>query len=255
MSFDFFNTSHLAFGSKLTQAFSELDRQLSSAESNLARLEEYLEIVNIYSGRNYRVALPTAGNKPVRTNELYDSLKGKTAYNIFCDSDNSSLSFRVTLYNQSTHLITKASGFTTLREGYAYVKTTITNNLPEKTITFVKDETPTKGTLLFKFRKDKGTNFVNLTDVNSMLMIDPGDFEAYRSISKGSTISFPYTADDYEAICVIGQVPYLNVKLNGKEVIKGGGIVSKRYAILYLKPGDVVSAGSIQTGFKINYGI
>lgn len=59
MTFDFFNTSNLAFGSKLTKAFNQLDRLCNEAEENIAKFLNQQSIFRDYVHRNYQVPVPT----------------------------------------------------------------------------------------------------------------------------------------------------------------------------------------------------
>lgn len=254
MSFDFFNTSHLAFGSKLTYAFNELEKQLSIAENKVEKIREYLEIINQYSGRNYRVPQPDSAESPVRTNELFDIFNDKKAsiQYFYYDNSTQSLNLKVLLYDQNNNVMTMASGSTTLKEGYCYVKKAITNNSSNKTLTFVPEKDSKQGTLLFRYNIGSN-NQINITEMGSDIQLEQGDECGYSRMSKGSNITFPYTASGYECICVVGQNDNTNVTLNGRTIAKGGGYNMKRHVILYLKNGDVVSGSGITSGFKINY--
>ena len=254
MSFDFFNTSHLAFGSKLTYAFNELEKQLSIAERNIEKISEYLEIVNQYSGRNYRVPQPDSAESPVRTNEIFDLFNDKKAsiQYFYYDEGTSTINLKLLLYDQNNNVMTMASGSTTLKEGYCYVKKAITNNSPSKTLSFVENKDSKEGTMLFKYSVGSN-NQINITEMGSDIQLEQGDECGYSTISKGSNISFPYTASGYECICIVGRDNNTEVTLNGRVVAKGGGYNMKRHVILYLKKGDVVSGGGISSGFKINY--
>ena len=61
MAFDFFNTSNLAFGAKLTRAFKQLNDLLDAAEEHLTVVYGDLYIYGEYIDRNYLVPVP---NRP-----------------------------------------------------------------------------------------------------------------------------------------------------------------------------------------------
>ena len=48
MTFDFFNTSNLAFGSKLTKAFNQLDRLCNEAEENIAKILSFNPMIILF---------------------------------------------------------------------------------------------------------------------------------------------------------------------------------------------------------------
>lgn len=254
MSFDFFNTSHLAFGSKLTQAFNELEKDYQIASNNLASINEYLEIINQYASRNYRVPQPDSPTAPVRTNEIFDVFNDKPAniIDFYYDSSEQKVYLKILFYDKNTNLMTMAEGNTTIKNGYCYTKKSITNNYPNKTLSFTDSKQDNLGVLLFQYNVNS-QGIINLTNVSSEIQLEQGDECAYSNISKGSNISFPYTATGYECICVVGKENNNDITLNGRTVIKGGGANMKRHAIIYLKKGDVVAGSGISKGFRIIY--
>ena len=54
MSFDFFNTSYLAFGSKLYAAFVTLENLIMEAEDNLEQVKSDQAIYDEYLNKNYQ---------------------------------------------------------------------------------------------------------------------------------------------------------------------------------------------------------
>lgn len=255
MSFDFFNTSHLAFGSKLTYAFNELEKQLLIAGRNVDKIVDYLDIINQYAGRNYRVPQPDSAESPVRTNELFDLFNDKTA-NIqyfYYDYSTNQIKLKILLYDKNNNIITMASGSTSLRNGYCYVKKAITNNSPNKTLSFIENKDSREGTMLFRYSVN-GNNQINIVESSNDIQLEQGDECGYSTIYRGANIPFPYTASGYECICVVGRDNNTDIYLNGRVIARGGGYNMRRHVILYLKKGDVVGGGGISYGFKINYG-
>lgn len=77
MTFDFFNTSDLAFGGKLTSAFKQLFNKVGQAEDNINSVLEKQAIYSDYFFKNYIVGEPTNATQPCRTNEILDIVKLK----------------------------------------------------------------------------------------------------------------------------------------------------------------------------------
>lgn len=252
MSFDFFNTSHLAFGSKLTQAFTELEKQLEFSKESIIRLQDYLDMVDSYTNRNYRAPVPSGETSPVRTNELFDIFNDKSCYikDLYFNTNDNLVHVKLLLYDQTNNLFTAAAGTSSIKKGYCYVKKSISNNYPIQTLSFSKVQDSSKGTMLFQYRVDN-RNQLNLKNVNSIMLISAADDNEFRSVGFDGDISFPYTATDYECICAVGWTDNLYITLNNRVVCKGSGHKMQRHCILYLKPGDVVNGA--ERGFKIGY--
>lgn len=256
MSFDFFNTSLLAFGSKLTAAFTTLTNNAKYAIENVDKALSELEYYQQYINKNYRVPVPTRSTMAVRVNEIYSVIDESVDIKEL-KYENNTFSVEVTYFNNSTNKITNAVGETsTLKEGYAYVVPSTTNTRMTKEIRFSSsDDKKGNEILLFKFRVDNEGKIFLGGDLRTTLKLFPQDATQYTSLSGGETITFPYTAQDYECICVIGYIDNILVNVNDTTIIKGGGgggYHNRNHAIIYLKKGDVVS-GTIETGFKINY--
>lgn len=77
MTFDFFNTSDLAFGGKLTSAFKQLFNKVEQAEDNIDSVLERQAIYSDYLFKNYIVGEPTNATNPCRTNEILNIIKNK----------------------------------------------------------------------------------------------------------------------------------------------------------------------------------
>lgn len=252
MSFDFFNTSHLAFGSKLTQAFTELEKQLEFSKDSIVRLQDYLNAVDLYTNRNYRAPVPSSETSPVRTNELFDVFNDKSCYikDLYFNTNDNLVHVELLLYDQTNNLFTAAAGTSSIKEGYCYVKKSMSNNYPIQTLSFTKTVDSSKGIMLFQYRVDN-RNQLNLKNVNSIMLISAADDNEFKNIGFDGNIGFPYTASDYECICAVGHTDNFWCDLNGRRICQGQGWVSKRCIFLYLKPGDVVNGPS--WGFKIGY--
>ena len=257
MSFEFFNTSSLAFGSKLTAAFKQLENSLTYSLENVDNVLSTLEYYQQYIDRNYRVPVPTRPQMAVRTNEIYavvDEVR-KIKQLEYSTRDNK-FKVNIVFYNSSTHKVTNAVGETTLKKGYAFVSPAPSNNRLTREIRF-SSESSTQGSeiLLFQYRIDSAGRIFLLGNLVESLNLYPQDATQYTSLSKSGNLTFPYTAKDYECICVVGHRNNFDAKVNGKSIIKGVGGASYtniNHAILYVKKGDVIS-GTINFGFRVNY--
>lgn len=251
MTFDFFNTSLLAFGDKLTTAFTQLENLMAETNKHLDNLISNQAIWQLYNNRAYEVPVPTKPTNAARVRDCLEILK-KAGTAIETEYKDGQLSVRWLLFNSSGWRFTVAQGSTTLKEGYAFISPSISNNSPYRSIKFVENESEmTSGDKkMFHFRIDEYNN-VWLEDGSSDLVdYIPCDFSNYTSISDGGIVTNPYTAKDYECVCAVGAQGSSNVYLNGKRVLSLGD-VAFRYIILYLKPEDVVKSDNYI--FKVKY--
>ena len=75
MSYDFFNTSNLAFGAKITSAFRQLFASTEQARDNIQSVLDRQAIYSDYLFKNYIVGQPTIKTNPCRTNEILNLVK------------------------------------------------------------------------------------------------------------------------------------------------------------------------------------
>lgn len=255
MTFDFFNTSNLAFGSKLTNAFNQLNRMCSESEDNIQKILNQQDVFKQYTYNNYQVPTPTRPQSACRTNELFMVLRGQTVIrDLYFDNNQNGLIVSVLKHDSNTNKITVMTGSTNLREGYAYCAMANSNAQMNKTIEFTeKKETKQDKQFLFGFFLDSSTNAVCLTDSLDTLNLYPQDFTQYTSISKGSDVTLPYTSKAYECICCVGpNGGIFNVSKNGVKIYGGNCLNTRVHAIVYVKPDDVIT-GTVERAFKINY--
>lgn len=255
MSFDFFNTSALAFGAKLTAAFKTLNNNMGYAIDNLNKVLGDLDYYQQYLNKNYRVPVPTRAGMAARTNEIF-ALIDKTVNIKHLELENGLFTVEITFFTMNTSRITDAVGSTELKEGYAFVSPTISNSRTSRNIRFSENNSPEGNEiLLFGFRIDSKNNIMLKGDLRTNLMLFPQDATQYTSLTKGSNVPNPYTARDYECICCVGYENNINVKVNNQTIISGSGSEhhpQRRHCIVYLKPNDVLS-GTFEQAFKINY--
>lgn len=110
MTFDFFNTSDLAFGGKLTSAFKQLFNKVEQAENNIDSVLERQAIYSDYFFKNYIVGEPTNATNPCRTNEMLNIIKNKKGQiSVTLDNNtngNSIVTVRANIYDFINNIIT-----------------------------------------------------------------------------------------------------------------------------------------------------
>lgn len=272
MSFDYFNTSHLAFGAKISKAFLQLNRLLQEGEDNLQDLFQIYEFYAQYIDRNYPAPFPTRPDAPVRAKELYDLLNdGNTLRSIYLDNEGV-LHVTVNLFKRISNRFTIASGSTELKEGFAFCRDSVSNKNYSRDIQFVEEYDDGIGNFLFEFRIDSDNN-INIVGDSYNYYI-PSNFDHITTMEKGDVIFTNqnlsmegYTAEDYEAILLVGygypwdggvnpgnndQKSDLHIRVNDKTVVNVTGWLCRQYGIVYLKPGDVLNA-DCKTAFRIKY--
>lgn len=279
MSFDYFNVSHLAFGSKLTKAFSQLDRLCTEAEDNLVYLYQILDIFGEFIDRNYPCPFPTRGDAPVRAKELFDLLNDANALRkIYLDA-NEDLNVEVIMYKRQSNRFTVGTGKTSLKKGYVFCKDSVSNKNYERDLQFVENYDDGVGHFLFEFRID-GDKHINIVGESKKYFSPSRDFDHISSMEKVTSVlvdtnltnGWSYTAEDYETIICVGYAfwgtrPYhddgaraagakygsiLLVRINDEDVVEVGGADSRQFVVVYLKPGDKLS-GNIKNAIKIKY--
>ena len=110
MTFDFFNTSDLAFGGKLTSAFKQLFNKCKQAEDNIDSVLEKQAIYSDYFFKNYIVGEPTNASNPCRTNEILNIIKNKKGnISVILNNDangNSIATVRANIYDFTNNIVT-----------------------------------------------------------------------------------------------------------------------------------------------------
>lgn len=256
MTFEFFNTSSLAFGSKLTAAFKQLNNTMMYSLENIDRVLSDLDYYQQYIEKNYRVPVPTRPQMAARTNEIFSVIDEMNPIKKLVYEDNL-FKVEISFYDKKTHKITRAHGETEITEGKAFVAPSPSNSRINREIRFTDNDGKAQGSeiLLFQYRIDSEGRIYLLGDLRDRLRLYPQDATQYTSLSKGSSLTFPYTATDYECLCLVGYRNNFDAQVNGSSVIKGvgGGVYDNiNHAIVYVKKGDVIS-GTINFGFKVNY--
>lgn len=260
MSYNFFNTSNLAFGNKLTRAFLNLNKEASDAEDScklfLDRWEYYQGLMN----KNYKVPRPADPDSPCRTDELYSLLSNKPIMIKQMKFVDNKLKVTLLKFNVNTDRITKLTGETELKEGYIFIQEAISNQNPNREIQFVKDPINGVGEQLCQYRVDTD-GVVNLIDDVSPLRLIPFDFTQYTSISYtetlksysiqedykrfdgkseyyGTSSSFTYKVPEDMCIMAIGSQAGLRIRKNGEIFSRYGGYEQGHFVCFYAKKGD-----------------
>lgn len=121
MTFDFFNTSNLAFGGKLTTAFKQLFNQVEQAQDNIDSVLERQAIYSEYLFKNYIVGQPTNGSNPCRTNEILNLVKdinyiGDIDITFSGNNENTAdtLVVNANVYDKTLNIVSKVSTSKTL---------------------------------------------------------------------------------------------------------------------------------------------
>lgn len=250
MTFDFFNTSNLALGSKITSAFNTLNDLADDARKNLDQVFEDQAYFDQFRNRNYQAPNPSRLKSPCRTDELYTLVNDAVVIKELSYNGDKFI-VKINLFDKNSNRYTIASGETRLKEGYAYVPMSISNEDASKVINFSSTVEYFKGTLLFRYRLDNN-GIINLIGDLSNLMLKVKGYEQYRSLSIGEAVGLPYIAGKPECICFVGAPNNMKLTYNDGDVVIGAGRDNVRHSIIYLKKGDKIS-GFASNVFKINY--
>ena len=256
MPFNYFNPSHLAFGSKLTRAFRQLESLTDDVENLIENYSDNLRFFFQYVNRNYRIPFPVSGDSPAQVDQLFDLINDEINIRELEFYDGK-LHVAINYFNRGTNRFTIASGETELKTGYAYMKESISNSNPTQTITFSETESNSSGILLFKYSVDS-ENRVNIANIDyTLLKFKAGGIKHIRSMRIGDEVTLPYTASNYEAILVTGKLVHdglsVSFSTDKGKVVEGGGSTIKMYGVAYLKPNEVLKGSTYDKAYKIIY--
>lgn len=244
MSFKYFNPTDLAFGQRLTAAFTELNNLAASAEENLSILDSQIDLVELAGYRHYQVPIPRELTDPCRSNELYQLLTNKfMAISKFIYEDGK---FQIVayLFNDSTMRITRLEGSSTITEGFVYYKEAYSIAKNEGELVFSEEENFTLGNLFCQYKIDTKKGKIYLIDYNQELDLIPFDWGNITDIKWGEQVAGAnelYKPTDYKCLCIKGHRGDIEVKINGKSVFKGKGSTCTRHHIVYANPSTEIS--------------
>lgn len=258
MTYDFFNTSHLAFGPKITSAFNSLGQLEAAATANLDILFKRLEYYTDISGKNYRVPQPSKETDPCRTAELFDLLDDKVMLIKEMSYKENLFTFRANYFLPTNKKITVMVGTQEMVAGdeyFVYCELATTNTATGKVCEFRKTTDNATGTLLFKVEINPDGIPV-MSELNPNIMIKPTDyFNHYEAIVNKETVGDgTYTATGYECWAFVGNINAGEVRVNGATIMRyrADSDIQYNHTIVYLKPDDVVT-GNITRGVRLYY--
>lgn len=282
MTYDYFNTSNLAFGSKLTKAFVNLTKLSDDVNKKSQAVIDRWAAYQAMLYKNYLVPRPTEADNPVRTSEMYDLMRGNLFFIEQLVFHNNRLYVKMHKFTSSTNRMTKLTGNTTLKRGYAFIQDAISNNNTARTINFVSDMSEGRGNLLFEFRVDK-EGVVNLIDDVSPMALIPNDMTQYNDVAQyeviknfpvedyytrfdglntrgrdgwthyGTSKSFTYTPTEDMCIIAVGSQGAIRVKRGSKIIFQGMGYLKGANSILYVKAGDTYTFDNCLTILRVKY--
>lgn len=212
MSYDFFNTSNLAFGAKITSAFRQLFASTEQARDNIQSVLDRQAIYSDYLFKNYIVGQPTTKTNPCRTNEILNLVKDlgfikKLDITLNGAGENVADSVLVdaNIYNKSYNINTRITGSRTLTaldwntsdainlartncpdsyiDLFIYY-TPAQNNMSmivEPRITLTKSELQEDEEFLMSVRLHKSGEY-SVLSANSKYVLPQGDFNHYIDI-------------------------------------------------------------------------
>lgn len=162
MPFDFFNLSNLAFGSKLTMAFTQLENLVKEAANHIGVLLRDIRVYAQYLNRNYQIGAPVNEDDAVRADELYSLISEKVIVNEISYVGRE-LYIDCIVFNTNTGRITKVSGYTTLTSGYCYFDYAISNSDTFRDARFFSDKNSSHGVELFSFTTNTSAKTASIT--------------------------------------------------------------------------------------------
>ncbi len=255
MTYDFFNAGHLAFGKKLTSVFNSLNQLLLGATDHLQSITDALGYYSQFNNKNYLAPFPNRGDMPARTDEIFNLFDEYTQFKKI-ESDGTTTTFELTIFDKNSSRITNAVGNTTLKEGYAFVKLSTSLDNFTKTIRFSTNSEPNTGEVtICRFAVD-GTN-VLIYDPNSStdLNLSVGEMVNYRDLAITYVGSGDYTCNT-RAECIIARggssSGLFKITLNGTEIFSIGFLqFGIPYTVVYLRKGDKLSGAS--SYYRVDY--
>lgn len=161
MPFDFFNLSNLAFGNKLTLAFTQLERLVKEDREHIDILIRDIRIYAKYLNRNYQIPAPLKGSDGCRVDELFSIISERVIVDNISYSIGE-LRLECIIFSPSTGIVTKLQGYTDLKEGYCYFNRASSNNSVSKPALFFSDKNTVHGIELFKFKTDSKNKTVTI---------------------------------------------------------------------------------------------
>lgn len=263
MSFDYFNTSYLAFGKNLSNVFRSLYKRLNGIEDNLIEIVNYFEKYKDIKDNNYIVDTPESEDKAVNCKFIYDCLNIEPWKIKNISVNNQILTVQVNILNN--YKIGICSGSTEITDGICYIDTLPTSN---KTlgieIKFIAsdnediDTTLRNKVILFEYIFDEN-NQLSLRNVDGRFPIEISNWDKhynnYNLELKNSLLNHPTPRDMVLLVVTNKQSGVANVYLNGVNYYSKPdniGVANSTCVPIYCKKGDVVT-GDIANLYQVNY--
>lgn len=167
MPFEFFNTSYLAFGDRLTKAFRNLAGMLDELDESISQLEQDMAYVNNFIGRNYIVPTPSTNTSPVQGKQIFDVFSLNVCLiNDISINEDGGINVEVKYFNKNSCIFTNATGSSNgMKWGWAILTPSKTNSRIDRDITFTQDLSASqRSDVLFKFYIEK--NRINISEVS-----------------------------------------------------------------------------------------
>lgn len=274
MTYDFFNTSNLAFGSKLTKAFLNLTKTTDDVYIKCQEIFDRWDAYQGYLNRNYAVPRPQEADNPVRSNEMYDLLRGEPFHIEAMKYENGRLQVIIHKFNVNTNRISKLTLNTTAKSGYVFYRESTSNQSGVGKLQRVADMSSGVGTFLFQYRVDND-NVVNIIDDTSDLKLIPFDTNQYTTLTRediqsypirenykrfdgdteyyGTSESYNYTVPEDMCIIAVGSQSGLRVKRGSTIISQYGGYQQGHFIAFYAKKGEKYTFDNCIRIFKIKY--
>lgn len=288
MTYEFFNTSYLAFGIKITRAFKSLAQLFDNANENFQSITEQLSYIGKFIGRNYAVSIPDDPDEPCKCQMIYDVLKINPISNLIIlpatnDNDNiDGITLSFDAINPNTNKPTKFSGTIHELRATVYARLSTRNNVLSGNLYYDSldsDEddkhynysTDVKGNIIrlftYEYNTDEGS--LLLSNVNKDINITSTGYNR-----KYSTMSILDKTSEYfnnpiksrKMLLVVtpmtsGDVS-ISVKYSGDsdstlvgQLIQSSGGHTGRFCFpLYLNDGDTITGGTIEKIYEVIYG-
>lgn len=284
MTYEFFNTSYLAFGIKITRAFKSLAQLFDNANKNFQSITEQLSYIGKFIGRNYAVGTPDDPDKPCNCQMIYDILKINPISNLLIlpatndDDIIDGITLRFNAINPSTNKPTIFSGTIHELRATVYARLSTRNNVFSGSLYYDSlnsDEddknynysTDVKGNMIrlftYEYNKDEGTFLLyNLnTDLNFLCSTYNRKYSSCNIIDRTSLLNQKISGrkmliavTKYENADIALKVKYNNNQDYTVVYSIPRGNKSNQYGLpLYLNDGDIVSSDSVYKLYEVVY--
>lgn len=205
MTFDYFNTSYLAFGDKLKKAFKSLGGLLDNGYKKADSLSIQLSFIGSYLNKNYQVTDPKSEEDPCNCETIYKLLRNNPISNInilpySLTTDESEelkgIQVSLTFFHPTTDKLCTALGYSTkgmkeIKNGTCFLlPSVINNNFDGQLLFFDKNETiivSANAIKLFNFEYIPEENNILLSNISEYIELKPGLYD--RPYSTGRVVN------------------------------------------------------------------